>query len=458
MKKYILLILFFSLNSFGNKFPIAKKGFIDLSSWDFEKKGHIEVRGEWKFYPNKIINPEKDNLEVLFQNKILIKFPGIWNNVKDPRNLKNEIDPNGYGSFLLKVKGIPNEKRMGLAIKRFFSSYDVFVISGKSVQKMGGMGKVGMTKKSSVARHGPWEGQFSSPSKKGKTFFILINSSNYRHRGGGLTEEGMFLGLEEDIKPLIRNEESIKFLLIGIFIIMGLYHFSLFYQRNEDYVSLWFGLVLFSLGARLFFNNSYLDNFLTNSGNLQFLFNRRLEFISVFCFNPAVIGYIQSLFPSFMPKNVLRINLIVSLLAVIFIIFTEPITFFITLPIMWIQACICLATAIYVLVRESLMNKDYSVTFLLSFIVCFSGAIHSTLFTEHILRSSDWLYILGFLFVLIQGHILSKNFSTALKKVDRLTDNFEGKINVHSIKSVSHNGRALSSEKEKETSKQIVNL
>ena len=41
---------------------ISKKGFIDLSSWDFEKKGHIEVRGEWKFYPNKIINPEKDKV------------------------------------------------------------------------------------------------------------------------------------------------------------------------------------------------------------------------------------------------------------------------------------------------------------------------------------------------------------------------------------------------------------
>ena len=75
-------------------------------------------------------------------------------------------------------------------------------------------------------------------------------------------------------------------------------------------MSLWFGLTLLSLGTRLFFNNSYLDDFLENSGNLQFLINRRLEFISVFFLTPSLIGYTQHLFPSF--TSYIIVDLIIS--------------------------------------------------------------------------------------------------------------------------------------------------
>jgi len=434
------------MQTFGAQFPTATKGVLDLSSWDLKKEGKIEVRGEWKFFPRKIINP-KDDLEGLFKTKTTITFPGVWNKIKDPRNPKNQLGPVGYGSFLLKVKGLPSRTKMGLAIKRFFSSYEVFAISGKNIQKMGGMGKVGMTKKSSVAKHGTWESNFISPPKLDNSFFILINSSNYRHRGGGL-RDGMYLGLEKDIKSLIKNEESIQFLLIGIFTIIGLYHFNLFKQRNDDYVSLWFGLTLLSLGTRLFFNNSYLDDFLENSGNLQFLVNRRLEFISVFFLTPSLIGYTQHLFPSFMPKNFFKINLLASLLAIVFITFTEPITFVLTLPFMWGQAVITMIVTIYVVIRESFRKTNYSVTFLLSFIICLIGGIQSALVTQHILPPPELFPVAGSIFVFIQSSILSKKFSLAFRTAERLSKNLANEVKIQTKEAVDQKNRALASEKE----------
>tara|TARA_Y100001954_G_C15717741_1_gene556558 strand:- start:647 stop:766 length:120 start_codon:yes stop_codon:yes gene_type:complete len=32
-------------------------GVLDLSSWNFEKYGPIDLRGEWKFYWKKFIDP-----------------------------------------------------------------------------------------------------------------------------------------------------------------------------------------------------------------------------------------------------------------------------------------------------------------------------------------------------------------------------------------------------------------
>ena len=62
--------------------------------------------------------------------------------------------------------------------ERHFNQKYITCLSGKNIQKMGGMGKVGMTKKSSVAKHGTWESNFTSPPKLKNSFFILINSSN----------------------------------------------------------------------------------------------------------------------------------------------------------------------------------------------------------------------------------------------------------------------------------------
>ncbi|MDC0254935.1 ATP-binding protein [Bacteriovoracales bacterium] len=205
---------------------------------------------------------------------------------------------------------------------------------------------------------------------------------------------------------------------------------------------------MLSLGTRLFFNNSYLDDFLENSGNLQFLINRRLEFISVFFLTPSLIGYTQHLFPSFMPKNFFKINLLASLLVIIFITFTEPITFVVTLPFMWGQAVLTMIVTIYVLIRESYRKTDYSVTFLLSFVICLIGGVQSALVTQHILPPPELFPIAGSIFVFIQSSILSKKFSIAFRTAERLSKNLANEVKIQTKEAVDQKNRALASEKE----------
>ena len=41
--------------------PVAIKGVIDLSNWDFKAQGTAKLDGEWEFYWKQLLNPENFN-------------------------------------------------------------------------------------------------------------------------------------------------------------------------------------------------------------------------------------------------------------------------------------------------------------------------------------------------------------------------------------------------------------
>ena len=69
--KYTVLISLFLLaaglncNNNITNIPAAKKGYLDLSSWDLKGQGPVKLDGEWKFFWKKLLPPndsaEPDN-------------------------------------------------------------------------------------------------------------------------------------------------------------------------------------------------------------------------------------------------------------------------------------------------------------------------------------------------------------------------------------------------------------
>ena len=149
-----------------------------------------------------------------------------------------------------------------------------------------------------------------------------------------------------------------------------------------------------------------------------------------------------------MPKSLLKINLLSSLLATVFIILTEPITFSRVLPLMWVQCTLSIVITIYVAIRETFKKTEYSTTFLLSFIIILIGGVQSILVTQHILPPPEWLPIAGTIFVFIQSSILSKKFSIAYRTADRLSQHLFDEVRVQTKEAVDQKNRALASEKE----------
>ena len=59
----IIVIIFATLYfhaspRFEKQIPAAEKGRMDLSAWDFNKNGVVELKGEWECYDGQLLLPE----------------------------------------------------------------------------------------------------------------------------------------------------------------------------------------------------------------------------------------------------------------------------------------------------------------------------------------------------------------------------------------------------------------
>ena len=72
----LVLILFVSCSDSGKKPPVAKNGVLDLRSWDLEKDGTVEVKGEWEFYWDKHLKYDDFHSEKPPKLSAFIDVPG----------------------------------------------------------------------------------------------------------------------------------------------------------------------------------------------------------------------------------------------------------------------------------------------------------------------------------------------------------------------------------------------
>ena len=63
--------------------PIAIDGIIDLSDWDFEKDGIVELKGEWRFVWEEFVEPMPS---AVFREKYkgTIEVPAVWPGLPHP--------------------------------------------------------------------------------------------------------------------------------------------------------------------------------------------------------------------------------------------------------------------------------------------------------------------------------------------------------------------------------------
>ena len=89
--------------------PKLVNGVIDLSSWSFEKDGPIKLKGEWSFFWKNFIDPKFLQENSFPDGSNLSKVPGYWTNIIK-KSSQEQIKSQGYGTYLLKVKGIELNK------------------------------------------------------------------------------------------------------------------------------------------------------------------------------------------------------------------------------------------------------------------------------------------------------------------------------------------------------------
>ncbi len=269
--------------------PVAQKGLIDLTDWDFIRDGSIELNGEWYFYWNRHLGREQVRLEELRggDNAFLV-VPNNWN-----RN--DQYPGQGFGTYRLEIL-ISDLEPLGLKLRTVGTAYKLFV-DGK---ELAAVGHAGQSEVTTTPAYQPKIVTFTPQSTRVEIIFFV---ANFDHRNAGLWE-AIELGDPQQLQEARLSRFATDFVLFGAIVMMGLYNLITWMTRRENVSGLWLGLFCLAISTRILLVDERFVNQVVPA--LPWALLTRFEYITWFVSLPFFLAFIRSMFPTETSLLVLR--------------------------------------------------------------------------------------------------------------------------------------------------------
>jgi len=408
-------LLLFLLVAINCQFVLCKeikglyieKGILDLSSYQLNNKDLIKLQGESEFYWKKLLTPNDFNLMNKPQPDGYIEIPGIWNRFKINGRY---IGGTGYATYRFFIK-MNNKNRYGIKIKEFDCAYKIW-INGILIDSVG---KVATEKNKEIPSWQRKEIYFSSTDSLNE---IILQISNFHHRKGG-AEDMMIFGTAKAINNYKKSQFGKDVFLTGILFIMFFFYFVIFLLRRKEIPTLLFCLSCFLMFLRLItINEKILIDFIPNfNWNLAV----KIEYLSYTLFVPVFLGFFYSYYPKYFSLKIIKIFAFFALIFSALYIIT-PVKIFSYTPIVY-QFIVFIAGiyCLYCLIKAFLKNENFTILFLISYLIFFAIIINDILSYNKFI-SSGYLIPLGLMIMIFsQSIVVSVKLFNAYNQVEHLT-------------------------------------
>lgn len=265
---YSVLIIFFGWISYGQT-PEAERGVLDLQSYNFYNSDLIPLDGEWEFYWEELINPERFKMGEDVPRPVYTNYLTEWKNVPDLQNSWHQF---GYATYRLKIICGENNPPLSLYIPEVYSAYALYV----NEDGFEGNGKVGENRLTSKP--------YWRPSSKVVELHpgmneMVIQISNFDHHKGGPIRP-VLLGKSDDVNYKRNFEIGSTLFLAGCLLIAGALALGLFWFNRTDYSGIFFCLFCFVYTYRVLGTGEYVIH-----AGLRFVpwgITLRMEYITLF--------------------------------------------------------------------------------------------------------------------------------------------------------------------------------
>ncbi|HUX39503.1 MAG TPA: 7TM diverse intracellular signaling domain-containing protein, partial [Rectinemataceae bacterium] len=378
-------------------------GTFDLSG--LPSDGYSELSGLWDFWPNEFVEPEGISR---IPARLEVRVPSHWNELTIPG-----LSSVGYGSYHLRVTGLPSGMTLGLKLTSILSAARVFA-DGKEVLA------IGRPSSEASAEAPRWDSRIIalSPRKDG-SLDVLIQVSNHVDFSGGLAKP-VILGAYEAVADVRESSVVLEMFEIGALFVIGFYCLILFAFRPKDRYTLFFGLLALTLALRTLFYDEFL--ILTLFPNLPFAVLFRIGYLSFAVPFFLLAGLFRHLMPRLFPPWLLAI----------FSIFTAGYGIFVLLAPMHLVSLSLLPTEglalvfgaviLSVLVRALAGREAGAFLVSFGFILFLVPVVHDILVTNGPVRG-PYLTPIGMIsFFLTLAFMITRNFALALDASERLAD------------------------------------
>ncbi len=388
----------------GKTPPRAVRGVLDLSHWDFEKDGPVDLNGEYEFHWERHV-PPSDFLSPSHETHGFIPVPAYWSN---QRLGAGKLPGQGYATYRLRVLLTGVQQSLALRFQDMGTAYRVYV-NGRLLDSVGVPGK---DRESTVPRYYP---QVLGINESVDRLDIVFHVSNFHHRRGGAWE-AIQLGQEGRLRDLRERRVGMDLFLFGSIFIMAIYHLGLFFLRKVDRSPVYFSLFCFVVAVRLLTTGErYLTHLLPA---LSWGVGLKLEYLSMCFAVPAFALFMHSLFSKEFSRFFLRFIVAASCVVSLVILFTPGRVFSHLLPACQALLLVTSLYGLYVLFLALKHKREGAFIFLAGFIILSLGTINDIIHVEKMIQTGYFAAFGFFVFIFSQACLLSLRFSRALATVE----------------------------------------
>ncbi|MFC1617296.1 sensor histidine kinase [Candidatus Margulisiibacteriota bacterium] len=403
----LFLLLIFSHAVYAQKQPVAQKGVIDLRNWQLIQDGNVKLDGEWEYYWGELLVPKDfQNDPNIIKRAKYTHIPGFLH--QDPLK-KGFLTPDGGATLRLFIKKQPIKELLLLSNSFHLSAYKIWV-NGKL---LGQLGTVSLQKE----KHKPIIGlrDYFYASEKG-LIEIVIQISDFSSFRSLNT---IYLGLITNIHKDKTNRIVISTIILGILLIIALYHFLLFYLRRDQYAILTFAFLCLIVFIQIL-TESYAFYFLEKLAlNYKFLF--RISMVVDIIRIALLFTYLAFIFPKdFNKKLTLMIQGIAIVTTIIVISFPIKVGAYL-LSVNQYIIMFYLIMLFYYLILAVIRKRRYSFLALFSLLVLVTAAINDILYMNGIISTTFLSSYTIVFYIFIQEYILAANFTDLMNKIELLS-------------------------------------
>lgn len=382
---------------------MVRDGLIDLSDWNFNREGRVELSGNYEFYWQQQLD-SKDFLRVDRTDSLYQYVPSAWNGaIVDGE----PIGGVGFATYRVNVL-VSTRRELALKLPDFGTAYRLYIDG----QEKFSAGVVGETAETTRPEY-----------RTGVTLFVpranrievILQIANFDHRLGGAWLP-IVLGTPEQLLSLREDQLARDFILFGATLIIGLYNLVLFAMRRENRSNLYLGIFCMLLATRQLMVG---DRFATQLFDVvPFELYVKFEYLGWYLAGNAFVAFMNN----FVPKEFHRyaayglhglfgVGALIVLLAPV-IVSSQIVPFFQVVTIM------ALGYGLISLLLATLRKRDGALILLLAYGLFFGAIISDILVNAGFLTNILVLDVGLFVFVLLQSILVSYQFSQSFKTIE----------------------------------------
>lgn len=368
-----LLLVLFSLSGCGKYIhvPEAQQGEIELSEWNYEANGIVNLQGEWEFYWNRLYEPGQIPKS---RNNFYIQVPSNWRGKSHPQGT---LPMTGYGTYRLIIHHGMAGTYMGIRIPYTGTAYKMYV----DEVLLSKNGTVGRSREETTPQYVNKNVYFHP---RDNTSEIVMQVANFHHRRGGIWQDIQF-GLKEDIETESASRMMFEILLIGSLLFMGIPLISMYIMTRFNRAPLYFGILCLLLSVRTLFIGEVI--FTRIFPRVDWEAAIKSEYFFTYLTIAVTALFVHALYEKLYPKNVLIFFLTLTGLSMIFI-FAAPAIIFSQVNLFFQGITLAaLLFGLWVIIRAMIYRRDGVKTIFFGYIVILAIVFNNMLFFNGIIHS-----------------------------------------------------------------------